>query len=69
MALSKLHEPALSNIILLPLYTYFLFTTFTALVAPNKVFLKFKLNSTSLVFLLIAVAIAKILVSNIFFST
>ena len=40
MLLSKLQQPALSNVILYPLYTYFdLSLLFNILVAPNKQFL------------------------------
>ena len=43
-SLSKLHEPALSNVIPHPLYTYFsLSLFFTILVALNKQFLNLKL--------------------------
>ena len=43
MSLSKLHEPALSNAIPYPLYTYFSLSFFTILVAQNKQFLNLKL--------------------------
>ena len=44
MPLSKLHEPALSNVIPYPLCTYFsLLLFFTILVAPNKQSVNLKL--------------------------
>ena len=44
ISLLKLHEPALSNVIPYPLYTYFsLSRFFTRLVFPNKQFLNLKL--------------------------
>ena len=44
-SLSKLHDPALSNVILYPLYTYFsLSLFFTILHAPIKQFLNLKLQ-------------------------
>ena len=41
--LSKLHQPALSNVTLYPRYMYFSISLFfTILVAPNKLFLNLK---------------------------
>ena len=43
-SLSAFHKPALSNVILYPLYTYFLLSLLiTMLIAPNKQFLNLKL--------------------------